>query len=366
MNPACRQKARTKPRSSCNPARQPGRVIPKVVSLLAHSGNMGTGANPARDERGASPSVAGALRLMDTAVRTLPRDPQPSLQFAEQAQLLLGSQACLAILELGSAGELPQPGSPGFTELIALAETGDVEIATVVLVKDHHWVPGAAAGQKPRQPAAPQSAAAPVSLKDELNAMGLLGSKTPPPAPGAVAPPPRTSAAAPGARLPWQPPGRQAAGPPPRLTVEIIPTSLHGQNPRTHFGREWWDATRKAAYAAAGYRCQICGGRGPGHPVELHERYSYDDHAQPPVQKITGLIVLCPACHAVKHLYRTSAVSAETDDPAALDDTLRHLREVNGWTGQQLHRYLAQIRREYERREALGPWIADYSALSPR
>lgn len=157
--------------------------------------------------------------------------------------------------------------------------------------------------------------------------------------------------------------GSRPPAPPPRLAVEIIPTSLHGQNPRTHFGREWWDATRKAAYAA-GYRCEICGGRGPDHPVELHERYSYDERARPPVQRITGLIVLCPACHDVKHLYRTSAVAAENHDPGILDDALRHLREVNGWTEEQLKRYLGHVRRLYERREALGPWTADYSALS--
>jgi hypothetical protein len=120
---------------------------------------------------------------------------------------------------------------------------------------------------------------------------------------------------------------------------------------------------RKAPYAA-GYRCEICGGCGTEHPVELHERYSYDEHARPPVQRITGLIVLCLACHAVKHLYRTSAVADVNKDPAILENGLRHLREVNGWTGQQLDRYLRQVRRDYERREALGPRTADYSALS--
>jgi hypothetical protein len=321
---------------------------------------MENGANPAR-----AAWAAGALRLMDTAIRAHGQDPELAFRLTEQAQMLLGGEAFLSIVELGAAGKLPEPGLPGFQEFIRLAEAGDVEIATVVLVKDHEWIPrGSAAGEKLRQAPAPELPAAAISLKDDLTAMGLLGS-TPPPAATAAAPSPR-AVTPPDARLPWQPPGRQAAHPPPRLTVEIIPTSLHGQNPRTHFGRQWWDATRKAAYAAAGYRCEICGGRGPEHPVELHERYSYDEHARPPVQRITGLIVLCPACHAVKHLYRTGAVAGESNDPTILDDALRHLRNVNGWTRQQLDRYLAQVRREYERREALGPWTTDYSALSPR
>jgi hypothetical protein len=219
----------------------------------------------------------------------------------------------------------------------------------------------AAPSATPRQSAAPARPAIPLSLKDEFTVMGLLSNSAPPPAPA----PAQLSrpGATPDAKPPWQP-GCQAVGNEPKLTIEIIPTSLHGQNPRTHFGRTWWDATRKAAYAAAGYRCEICGGHGQKHPVELHERYSYDEHARPPIQRITGLIVLCPACHAVKHLYRTSAVADENNDPAIINDALRHLQKVNDWTVHQLDRYLHQVRRTYARREALGPWIADYTALT--
>jgi hypothetical protein len=321
---------------------------------------MENGAIPAR-----APRLACALRLMDDASNAYGRDPELALVLTRQAQMLLGSEVLLAITELGAAGKLPEAGLPEFQKFIQLAEAGDVEIATMVLVKDHEWVPRRdMAVEKPRPTPPPEPRPAPISLKDELSAMGLIGN-SPPSLPAAAAVPPPRAITPPDAQIPWQPPGRQVADPPPRLTVEIIPTSLHGQNPRTHFGRQWWDATRKAAYSAARYRCEICGGRGSRHPVELHERYSYDEHARPPVQRITGLIVLCPACHAVKHLYRTGAVAAENNDPAALDAALQHLREVNGWSKQQSDRYLRQVRGDYERREALGPWTADYSALSP-
>jgi hypothetical protein len=333
---------------------------------------MGNGTNRAREFNRAG----SALRLVDAAVRAFGADRELSDHLTEQARTILGTETMLAIVELGKTGELPEIGTPGFEEFIELADAGDVEIATVVLVRNHQWLPVGDGYQwvddgtdrrHDQCPSEPEATAAPVSLKDELTAMGLLGTSPPPPPPAAAAsvPAPRR-AVTPPAEVPWQPPGRQAADPPPRLAVEIIPTSLHGQNPRTHFGRQWWDATRKAAYAAAGYRCEICGGRGTRHPVELHERYSYDEHARPPVQHVTGLIVLCPDCHAVKHLYRTSAVARERKDPAILEDALRHLREVNAWTEQQLDRYLTQVRRTYERREALGPWTADYSALSGR
>ncbi len=305
--------------------------------------------------------VAQALRLMDDAVRAYERDPDLSGRLTDAARLLLGTEALLAIADGGADGQLPRPGQPAFQQLIQYAEAGEVDVATVLLLRNHQWVPAAA----PATPV-PDPAKAPIRLKDELTAMGLLSNTPPPSAADAAVSSPRPVTPA-GGPIPWEPPGQRQApgGEEPKLAVEIIPTSLHGKNPRTHFGREWWDAARKSAYAKAGYRCEICGGRGSSHPVELHERYSYDEHARPPVQRCTGLIVLCPACHAVKHLYRTSAVADENNNPAILDDALRHLREVNGWTEQQLQRYLKQVRRDYERREALGPWTADYSALSP-
>ena len=150
---------------------------------------------------------------------------------------------------------------------------------------------------------------------------------------------------------------------PPRLTTEIIPTSLHGKSPREVKGRAWWDRNRRKVYAAAGYRCEICGEVGPRHPVEAHERYGYDEEARPPVQRVLGLIALCPACHAVKHLYRTHAISRERGDPSIYEDALAHLAKVNGWDEGQARAHLAETRAVYLRREALGPWMQDFTAF---
>src|SRR5260370_24716912 len=55
-------------------------------------------------------------------------------------------------------------------------------------------------------------------------------------------------------------------GPRPRLEIEIIPSSLHHKSPRETLGRAWWNRTRKQAYAAAGNRCELCGGAGDPPP----------------------------------------------------------------------------------------------------
>ncbi len=148
-----------------------------------------------------------------------------------------------------------------------------------------------------------------------------------------------------------------------RLLTEIIPTSLHGKSPREVKGRAWWDRQRKKAYAAVGSRCEICGGTGPRHPVEAHEVYGYDEAARPPVQRVLRLIALCPDCHSVKHLYRTAAIARERNDPSVYQAALDHLARVNGWSKEQVRAHLRETREVFERREALGPWITDLTAL---
>jgi hypothetical protein len=149
----------------------------------------------------------------------------------------------------------------------------------------------------------------------------------------------------------------------PRLTTEIIPMSLHGINPRTVNGKAWWDCNRRKQYQASHYRCEICGGVGERHPVEAHERYEYDETARPPCQRLVGLIALCPDCHSVKHLYRTHAVSVERRDPSIYENALRHLARVNGWDDARVQAYLTETQAAFERREALGRWVYDYSAF---
>ena len=147
------------------------------------------------------------------------------------------------------------------------------------------------------------------------------------------------------------------------LTVELVPTSLHGKAPRTVFGQAWWDRARRQAYRAAGYRCEVCGGAGRAHPVEAHERYEYDELVGPPRQRVVGIVALCPDCYNVKHLYRTASVASEQGNWWIYTRALAHLAKVNGWRDGQLEEYLAQVQEDFLRREAIGPWAYDYSAI---
>ena len=146
--------------------------------------------------------------------------------------------------------------------------------------------------------------------------------------------------------------------------------SLHGKSPRTVvMGRTMWERQRRLVCEAAGNRCEICGGAGKRHAVEIHERYEYDETSAPPCQRVIGLIALCPDCHAVKHLARTQLVARQQGDPAIYENALRHLASVNGWDAKRTREYLADVREEFRRREVLGEWSQDSSphlGTSPR
>lgn len=84
------------------------------------------------------------------------------------------------------------------------------------------------------------------------------------------------------------------------LDLELVPSSSWFNNVRAVLTLKQWDIVRSQVAAQAYYLCQICGGVGPKHPVECHEIWHYDD--QKMIQKLEGMIALCPGCHMVKHM----------------------------------------------------------------
>ena len=134
-----------------------------------------------------------------------------------------------------------------------------------------------------------------------------------------------------------------------RLAVELVPASQWGENLRTRLRPSEWDRLRRACYEAAGNKCEICGGKGRKWPVEAHEIWHYDDQAR--VQRLVGLIALCPPCHEVKHLGRAFAVGRGVQ-------ALRHLGKVNGWSEQECFAHLDAVRAEWAARSQ-HEWALD-------
>lgn len=140
------------------------------------------------------------------------------------------------------------------------------------------------------------------------------------------------------------------------LTVELVPAGQFGDNLRSRLPKAEWDALRRATYAAAGHRCEVCGGKGSRHPVECHERWEYDELAR--VQKLVGLIALCPRCHEVKHAGLASA-------RGRLVQVLEQLMRVNGWSADEAGDHVELEFRVWNRRSREA-WTLDLDWLDRR
>lgn len=85
-----------------------------------------------------------------------------------------------------------------------------------------------------------------------------------------------------------------------KLIIELVPSTSWYSNVRSQVNKETWDIIRKTCYKKAGYKCEVCSGKGPKWPVECHEIWEYDDVKH--IQLLKGFIALCPDCHSVKHI----------------------------------------------------------------
>jgi len=138
-----------------------------------------------------------------------------------------------------------------------------------------------------------------------------------------------------------------------KLTIELVPATTWGANLRQVLPKSQWDILRKRCYRRARYKCEICSGKGPKHPVECHEIWHYDDRHK--IQRLDGLIALCPSCHEVKHIGRAHIVGR---GPQAK----QHLQKINDWSTTQASQYIEHAFTEWEKRSN-HQWQLDLSWL---
>jgi hypothetical protein len=77
----------------------------------------------------------------------------------------------LTIFRLQAAGKLPEPCMPEWLRLLELADAGDVEIATVILIRSHDYVCEDLMAERLHPRLATDK---PISLRDDLREMDIL------------------------------------------------------------------------------------------------------------------------------------------------------------------------------------------------
>lgn len=117
------------------------------------------------------------------------------------------------------------------------------------------------------------------------------------------------------------------------LAVELVPDTCAGSNLRravlAELGAFPWAQVRRLVAARAGHTCEVCGGIGPRHPVEVHERWEYLSDTERHVQRLAGFVALCPKCHTATHYGLAQLREQRGELPAG--STRAHLAAVNGW-----------------------------------
>lgn len=138
-----------------------------------------------------------------------------------------------------------------------------------------------------------------------------------------------------------------------KLEIELIPSSCWFSNVRSAVTKAQWDAIRHQVYSKYYDVCEICGGVGPNHPVEAHEIWHYDDIKL--IQKLIGMIALCPNCHATKH-FGLSQIQGRGDL------VLKHFMKINKVTQKQANKYINKIFKLWEARSQ-KKWHLDITHL---
>ena len=126
-----------------------------------------------------------------------------------------------------------------------------------------------------------------------------------------------------------------------KLSIELVPKSCWFSNVRSNVSKAVWDRIRFACYEKAGYKCEICGGKGEGHRVECHEIWEYDDEHR--IQTLLRFIALCPECHQVKHFGLAQIKGYD-------GEALLHLMKVNEWAKKVADAYVKKAFEIYEER----------------
>jgi hypothetical protein len=138
-----------------------------------------------------------------------------------------------------------------------------------------------------------------------------------------------------------------------RLTIELVPQSSWLNNVRAILTSAQWNVLRGSVADAAYNLCQICGGVGPKHPVECHEIWQYNDKTG--IQKLTGMLALCPNCHRVKHIGFASV-------NGKYDRAFKHFMKVNHLKKDAAEQYIEEAFRIWRDRSQ-RKWKLDLSIL---
>lgn len=134
---------------------------------------------------------------------------------------------------------------------------------------------------------------------------------------------------------------------------------LHGLNPRTLLGQEWWDKTRQEVYKATDYHCAACGvhkSQAKKHKwLEAHENYHVDFETF--TYTCTEIVGLCHYCHNFIHSGRLSILKRQDKVSAQeYNAIMTHGLNVIGMSIKEYNEYIHNLYTDEWFPEKTGNW----------
>lgn len=139
------------------------------------------------------------------------------------------------------------------------------------------------------------------------------------------------------------------------LYVDLVPQTCWFSNIRSALSKSDWDLIRKKIYVESQHRCDICHGYGKQHPVEAHERWSFDWDTR--TQNLTKIESLCPDCHQATH-FGFAMVSGKEKY------AFNRLKYVNGWSDRKTNEHIEEAFKVWDKRNLVSNWKLDISWLN--
>lgn len=141
------------------------------------------------------------------------------------------------------------------------------------------------------------------------------------------------------------------------IEADMVPFDMHGKNVRSRLTEHQWKRVRDLHSQLAGHRCEVCkqSGKQQGfrHATECHEIWVHEGR----VQRLAGLIALCPLCHKVKHL-------GFSESRGFGDRARQHMQHVNGWSEREVQAHFNHKRAQVK--SLKGKFNLDLTFLNHR
>lgn len=147
-----------------------------------------------------------------------------------------------------------------------------------------------------------------------------------------------------------------------KLYIDLIPKTAWFSNLRSELTAKEWQLVQQKTFSKANYKCECCGGVGSKHPVECHERFSYDSITN--TQTLTGTLALCPKCHKTTHFGMAQILGLE-------NMAISNLKRLNKWNQEQVATHIKDAFSLWNQRNLINwkldaSWLLEFIEVSER